>query len=136
VQDRLGYECAVEVSNLRPYRITVFNNKMSLKLSDKNTNGNGAAADAAADAQSSVTIRRSTRRLTHTFRRIPRNGTTSRTFYENAWSECSFFKNMNKLERRQRVRASVMAQLEANPELKEAYRNSSKIFQPSNRNAQ
>src|ERR1700676_1666176 len=28
----------------------VFNNKMSLKLSDKNTNGNGAAADAAADA--------------------------------------------------------------------------------------
>jgi hypothetical protein len=43
---------------------------------------------------------------------------------------------MNKLERRQRVRASVMAQLEANPELKEAYRNSSKIFQPSNRNAQ
>jgi hypothetical protein len=50
VQDRLGYECAVEVSNLRPYRITVFNNKMSLKLSDKNTNGNGAAADAAADA--------------------------------------------------------------------------------------
>jgi hypothetical protein len=60
---------------------------------------------------------------------------TSRTFYENAWSECSFFKNVNKLERRQRVRASVMAQLEANPELKEAYRNSSKTFQPSNRNA-
>ena len=136
MQDRLGYECAVEVSNLRPYRITVFNNKMSLKLSDKNTNGKGAAADAARTPQSSVTIRRSTRRLTHTFRRIPRNGTTSRTFYENAWSECSFFKNMNKLERRQRVRASVMAQLEANPELKEAYRNSSKTFQPSNRNAQ
>ena len=61
---------------------------------------------------------------------------TSRTFYEIAWSECSFFKNVNKLERRQRVRASVMAQLEANPELKEAYRNSSKTFQPSNRNAQ
>jgi hypothetical protein len=40
------------------------------------------------------------------------------------------------LERRQRVRASVMAQLEANPELKKAYRNSSKTFQPSNRNAQ
>ena len=50
MQDRLGYECEVEVSNLRPYRITVFYNKMSLKLSNKNTNGNGAAADAAADA--------------------------------------------------------------------------------------
>ncbi|MBV9009128.1 MAG: hypothetical protein JO354_08180 [Verrucomicrobia bacterium] len=30
--------------------------------------------------------------------------------------------NVNKLERRQRVRASVMMQLEANPELKRAYR--------------
>jgi hypothetical protein len=30
--------------------------------------------------------------------------------------------NVNKLERRERVRASVMAQLDANPELKEAYR--------------
>lgn len=30
--------------------------------------------------------------------------------------------NVNKIERRDRVRASVMKQLEANPELKEAYR--------------
>ena len=136
MQDRLGYECAVEVSNLRPYRITVFNNKMSLKLSDKTRTATVPQLMRPRTPQSSVTIQRSTRRLTHTFRRIPRNGTTSRTFYENAWSECSFFKNVNKLERRQRVRASVMAQLEANPELKEAYRNSSKTLQPSNRNAQ
>ena len=30
--------------------------------------------------------------------------------------------NVNKIERRDRVRASVMKQLEANPELKEAYK--------------
>ena len=57
-----------------------------------------------------------------TSRPTRRNGITSRAFRESGWNGCSCCRNVNKLERRERVRTSVMKQLDANPELKEAYR--------------
>jgi hypothetical protein len=74
---------------------------MSLKLSDKNTNGNGAAADAAADAPKLRDNTESTRRLTHTFRRIPRNGTNIKNLLRER------LERMLVLQKREQVGASA-----------------------------
>ena len=85
---------------------------MSLKRSDKNTNGTGSAgADAADQIPKYRDIQANPKEWSY-IQRLPRE----------RLERMLVLQNVNKIERRARIRASVTKQLEANPELKEAYR--------------
>jgi hypothetical protein len=96
---------------------------MSLKRSEKNTNGNGAAsADAAADLPKLRDNVEINAKIDAYIQANPKEWNYIKGLPRERLERMLVLQNVNKLERRERVRASVMAQLDANPELKEAYR--------------
>jgi hypothetical protein len=95
---------------------------MSLKRSDKNTNGNGAATDAAGylpKYRDNVEINA---KIDSYIKANPKEWTYIQGLPRERLERMLVLQNVNKIERRARIRASVTKQLEANPELKEAYR--------------
>ena len=96
---------------------------MSLKRSDKNTNGNGAAVGDAADQipkhRDNVEINA---KIDAYIQANPKEWAYIQGLPRERLERMLVLQNVNKIERRARIRASVTKQLEANPELKEAYR--------------
>lgn len=96
---------------------------MSLKRSDKNTNGNGATGtepvaespkyrdNVEINAKIDAYIQANSKEWAY-IQGLPRER-LERTLV---------LQHVNKIERRERIRASVLKQLDQNPELKEAYR--------------
>ena len=95
---------------------------MSLKRSDKNTNGNGVSADAAGDSPKLRDNAEINAKIDAYIQANPKEWTYIQDLPRERLERMLVLQNVNKIERRDRVRASVMKQLEANPELKEAYR--------------
>jgi hypothetical protein len=95
---------------------------MSLKRSDKNTNGNGAATDAAGDLPKYRDNVEINAKIDSYIKANPKEWTYIQGLPRERLERMLVLQNVNKIERRARIRASVTKQLEANPELKEAYR--------------
>lgn len=95
---------------------------MSLKRSDKNTNGNGANADAGGDSPKLRDNVEINTKIDAYIQANPKEWNYIQSLPRERVERMLVLQNVNKLERRERVRNSVMKQLEANPELKEAYR--------------
>lgn len=95
---------------------------MSLKRSDKNTNGNGAGADAGGDSPKLRDNVEINTKIDAYIQANPKEWNYIQSLPRERVERMLVLQNVNKLERRERVRNSVMKQLEANPELKEAYR--------------
>ncbi|MBA3834190.1 MAG: hypothetical protein H0X34_20320 [Chthoniobacterales bacterium] len=95
---------------------------MSLKRSDKNTNGNGASADAGGDSPKLRDNVEINTKIDAYIQANPKEWNYIQSLPRERVERMLVLQNVNKLERRERVRNSVMKQLEANPELKEAYR--------------
>lgn len=95
---------------------------MSLKRSDKNTNGNGASADAARHSPKLRDNVEINAKVDGYIQANPKEWSYIQGLPRERLERMLVLQNVNKLERRKRVRASVMKQLEANPELKEAYK--------------
>lgn len=96
---------------------------MSLKRSDKNTNDNGAAsAEAAGEAPKLRDNVEINAKIDAYIQANPKEWTYIQSLPRERLERMLVLQNVNKLERRERIRASVVKQLEANPELKEAYR--------------
>jgi hypothetical protein len=95
---------------------------MSLKRSDKNTNGNGAATDAASDLPKYRDNVEINAKIDSYIKANPKEWTYIQGLPRERLERMLVLQNVNKIERRARIRASVAKQLEANPELKEAYR--------------
>jgi hypothetical protein len=96
---------------------------MSLKRSDKNTNGTGCATADAADQipkyRDNVEINA---KIDAYIQANPKEWAYIQGLPRERLERMLVLQNVNKIERRARIRASVTKQLEANPELKEAYR--------------
>ena len=96
---------------------------MSLKRSDKNTNGNGAEVADAADQipkyRDNVEINA---KIDAYIQANPKEWAYIQGLPRERLERILVLQNVNKIERRARIRASVTKQLDANPELKEAYR--------------
>lgn len=95
---------------------------MSLKRSDKNTNGNGPSADAGGDSPKLRDNVEINAKIDAYIKANPKEWTYIQGLPRERLERMLVLQNVNKLERRERVRTSVMKQLDANPELKEAYR--------------
>src|SRR5260370_37372911 len=76
----------------------------------------------AATRRSSATTWRSTPRSMPTSRRTRKEWNYIQGLPRERLERMLVLQNVNKIERRERIRASVTKQLNANPELKEAYR--------------
>ena len=98
------------------------NKYMSLKRSDKNTNGNGASADAGGDSPKLRDNAEINAKIDAYIQANPKEWTYIQGLPRERLERMLVLQNVNKLDRRERIRASVMKQLDANPELKEAYR--------------
>ena len=95
---------------------------MSLKRSDKNTNGNGTtSADAAGESAKLRDNVEINAKIDAYIQANPKEWNYIQSLPRERLERMLVLQNVNKLERRDRVRASVMKQLDANPELKEAY---------------
>jgi len=95
---------------------------MSLKRSDKNTNGNGASADAGGDSPKLRDNAEVNAKIDAYIQANPKEWTYIQGLPRERLERMLVLQKVNKVERRERVRSSVMKQLDANPELKEAYR--------------
>jgi hypothetical protein len=96
---------------------------MSLKRSDKNTNGNGTAvADAAGEVPKYRDNVEINAKIDAYIQANPKEWAYIQGLPRERLERMLVLQNVNKIERRARIRASVTKQLEANPELKEAYR--------------
>lgn len=94
---------------------------MSLKRSDKNTNGNGAASgDAAGEPKYRDNVEINGK-IDAYIQANPKEWNYIQGLPRERLERMLVLQQVNKLDRRERIRASVMKQLEANPELKEAY---------------
>jgi hypothetical protein len=96
---------------------------MSLKRTEKNTNGNGAAADEPAGNspkyRDNVEINA---KIDAYIQANPKEWNYIQGLPRERLERMLVLQNVNKIERRERIRASVTKELNANPELKEAYR--------------
>ena len=96
---------------------------MSLKRSDKSTSGNGsAAADAAGEVPKYRDNVEINAKIDAYIQANPKEWAYIQGLPRERLERMLVLQNVNKIERRARIRASVTKQLEANPELKEAYR--------------
>src|ERR1700688_516908 len=95
---------------------------MSLKRSDKNTNGNGASADAGGDSPKLRDNVEINAKIDAYIKANPKEWNYIQGLPRERLERMLVLQNVNKIERRKRIRASVTKQLNANPELKEAYR--------------
>ena len=95
---------------------------MSLKRSDKTTNGNGAASgDASGEPKYRDNVEINAK-IDAYIQSNPNEWAYSQGLPRERLERMLVLQQVNKLDRRERIRASVMKQLEANPELKEAYK--------------
>jgi hypothetical protein len=95
---------------------------MSLKRSDKN-NGNGAAAgEGGGDMPKYRDNVEINAKIDSYIQANPKEWSYIQGLPRERLERMLVLQNVNKIERRARIRASVTKQLEANPELKEAYR--------------
>jgi hypothetical protein len=94
---------------------------MSLKRTDKNTNGNGAAAatEPAAKYRDNAEINA---KIDAYIQANPKEWDYIQGLPRERLERMLVLQHVNRIDRRQRIRASVLKQLDANPELKEAYR--------------
>src|SRR5260370_41713785 len=96
---------------------------MSLKRTEKNTNRNGAAASESPDNspkyRDNVEINA---KIDAYIQANPKEWNYIQGLPRERLERMLVLQNVNKIERRERIRASVTKQLNANPELKEAYR--------------
>jgi hypothetical protein len=96
---------------------------MSLKRSDKNTNGNGAAAtEPVADSPKYRDNVEINAKIDAYIQANPKEWGYIQGLPRERLERTLVLQHVNKIERRERIRASVLKQLEQNPELKEAYR--------------
>jgi hypothetical protein len=95
---------------------------MSLKRSDKNTNGNAPATDAAGDIPKYRDNVEINAKIDAYIQANPKEWAYIQGLPRERLERMLVLQNVNKIERRERIRASVTKQLNANPELKEAYR--------------
>src|SRR6266487_2326667 len=95
---------------------------MSLKRTEKNTNGNGAAATEPADSPKYRDNVEINSRIDAYIQANPKEWNYIQGLPRERLERMLVLQNVNKIERRERIRASVAKQLNANPELKEAYR--------------
>jgi hypothetical protein len=96
---------------------------MSLKRTEKNTNGNGAAVSPPADNSPKYRDNAEINaKIDAYIQANPKEWTYIQGLPRERLERMLVLQHVNKIERRERVRASVLNQLEQNPELKEAYR--------------
>ena len=96
---------------------------MSLKRSDKNTNGNGAAGtEPVADSPKYRDNVEINAKIDAYIQANPKEWGYIQGLPRERLERTLVLQHVNKIERRERIRASVLKQLEQNPELKEAYR--------------
>src|ERR1700719_194450 len=96
---------------------------MSLKRTEKNTNGNGAAAtEPAGNSPKYRDNAEINAKIDAYIQANPKEWTYIQGLPRERLQRVLGLQKVNKVERRERVRSSVMKQLDANPELKEAYR--------------
>jgi hypothetical protein len=97
---------------------------MSLKRSEKNTNGNGAAAatEPVADPPKYRDNKEINAKIDAYIQANPKEWDYIQGLPRERLERMLVLQHVNRIDRRQRIRASVLKQLDANPELKEAYR--------------
>ncbi len=96
---------------------------MSLKRTEKNTNGNGAGAnEPGADSPKYRDNVEINAKIDAYIQANPKEWNYIQGLPRERLERMLVLQNVNKIERRERIRASVTKQLNANPELKEAYR--------------
>lgn len=95
---------------------------MSLKRTEKNTNSNGAAATEPADSPKYRDNVEINAKIDAYIQANPKEWNYIQGLPRERLERMLVLQNVNKIERRERIRASVTKQLNANPELKEAYR--------------
>jgi hypothetical protein len=95
---------------------------MSLKRTEKNTNGNGAAASESPDNSPKYRDNAEINaKIDAYIQANPKEWNYIQGLPRERLERMLVLQNVNKIERRERIRASVTKQLNANPELKEAY---------------
>src|SRR6476646_122592 len=95
---------------------------MSLKRTEENTNGNGAAATEPVASPKYRDNMEINAKIDAYIQANPKEWNYIQGLPRERLERMLVLQNVNKIERRARIRASVTKQLEANPELKEAYR--------------
>ncbi len=97
---------------------------MSLKRTEKNTNGNGASAatEPVADSPKYRDNVEINAKIDAYIQANPKEWNYIQGLPRERLERMLVLQHVNKIERRERIRASVAKQLDANPELKEAYR--------------
>jgi hypothetical protein len=98
---------------------------MSLKRTEKNTNGSGNGAAANEPAGDSPTYRDNVEinaKIAAYIQANPKEWNYIQGLPRERLERMLVLQNVNKIERRERILSSVTKQLNANPELKEAYR--------------
>jgi len=97
---------------------------MSLKRSEKSTNGNGtaAAAEPVADSPKYRDNKEINAKIDGYIQANPKEWDYIQGLPRERLERMLVLQHVNRIDRRQRIRASVLKQLDANPELKEAYR--------------
>ena len=95
---------------------------MSLKRSDKTTNGNGAASGDAAGEPKYRDNAEINAKIDAYIQANPKEWDYIQGLPRERLERMLVLQHVNRIDRRQRIRASVLKQLDANPELKEAYR--------------
>ena len=96
---------------------------MSLKRTEKNTNGNGAAAATEPVANSKYRDNAEINaKIDAYIQANPKEWDYIQGLPRERLERMLVLQHVNRIDRRQRIRASVLKQLDANPELKEAYR--------------
>ena len=94
---------------------------MSLRRTEKNTNGNGSAAatEPVAEYRDNAEINA---KIDAYIQANPKEWAYIQGLPRERLERMLVLQHVNRIDRRQRIRASVLKQLDANPELKEAYR--------------
>ena len=92
---------------------------MSLKRTEKNTNGNAAATEPVAKYRDNAEINA---KIDAYIQANPKEWDYIQGLPRERLERMLVLQHVNRIDRRQRIRASVLKQLDANPELKEAYR--------------
>ena len=96
---------------------------MSLKRSDKNTNGNGATGtEPVAESPKYRDNVEINAKIDAYIQANPKEWAYIQGLPRERLERTLVLQHVNKIERRERIRASVLKQLDQNPELKEAYR--------------
>ncbi len=95
---------------------------MSLKRTDKPSNGNTSSADAAEDVPKLRDNAAVNAKINAYIQANPKEWAYIQGLPRARLERTVVLQNINKIERRERIRTAVLKQLDENPEMKEAYR--------------